>query len=613
MMRIRKFVLVVILSACALVSLAQAKFTTVINEKEVSKNDYLHVEYIVENASSVESLNAPAFNGFTVVSGPMQQNGMSIVNGAVSKYEGVTYVLKPSATGRFIIPGATAVVDGKQLRSNSVPITVTNAPSRQSAPSVNPLFGLGMPDEAPEVDEEYVLRKEDSAPEKIKDNLLVKLDVNKTSCYAGEPVVATYKLYSRLKSESRVTKRPSLSQFSVYDMVQPEANSPTIERLNGKAYNVHIIRKVQLYPLQDGRFDLDPVEVDNTVRFLRLEGNNTKLSMQQLLDNYMNGVTDGKIEEQQVTLASKPITINVKPLPVAGRPTSFDGAVGKFTLTALVPKLDIAANETAVLQVVLKGQGNLTLINAPQVQWPQQVEGYDPTVKENLDKTVCPISGSKLFEYSFTPKKEGRLIIPPVEFSYFDPAANSYKTVRTDSIAIDVSRAAKKRAASFKGTGGTPAPADPSGWMKILVAVGLIVTALLYMFFLRRRSKARKKAATVAAPVINEPQTPVHTDPLEGARLALAAVNSQLFYKETGKATWQMLAERFSLTSSQLNKPVVIRLLQARGNAAETIQLLEQVLGDCELALYTPVHTENDMRKTLEKATQLQAELAKAG
>src|SRR3954469_6738335 len=81
-------------------AIGQAKFSTVIDEKEVGKGDYVQVQYIVENASSVESITAPAFPGFTVVSGPMQQNGMSIINGAVSRYEGVTYVLKPAATGK---------------------------------------------------------------------------------------------------------------------------------------------------------------------------------------------------------------------------------------------------------------------------------------------------------------------------------------------------------------------------------------------------------------------------------------------------------------------------------------------------------------------------------
>ena len=76
------------------------------------------------------------------------------------------------------------------------------------------------------------------------------------------------------------------------------------------------------------------------------------------------------------------------------------------------------------------------------------------------------------------------------------------------------------------------------------------------------------------------------------------------------KINSQILSEKFQLTSSQLNKPVIVRLLQQSNAPLETIPLLERVLNDCELALYTPVHTENDMRITLEKAEQLKKLLA---
>jgi len=592
-------------------AIAQAKFSTVIDEKEVGKGDYIQVQYIVENASTVESLTPPAFNGFTVVSGPMQQNGMSIINGAVSKYEGITYVLKPLATGKFVIGGATAVVDGKQVRSSSVTVTVTNAPPKPSNISNNPFFGLSVPEEAPEVNEEYILRKGESAVEKIKNNLLVKLDVSKTSCYVGEPIVATYKLYSRVRSESRVTKRPSLSQFSVYDMVQPEANNPSVEKLNGKLFTTHIIRKVQLYPLQDGSFDLDPLEVDNTVSFLRMENDNSnKISMQQLMNDYMNGVSDGKLEEQQVSLASKPVTITVKPLPLTGKPFSFDGAVGKFTISASIPKMQIAAGETAALQVILKGQGNMTLINAPQIQWPTGTEGYEPTVKESLDKTVAPISGSKLFEYTFTAKQAGTVVIPPIEFSYFDPAANAYKIIHTDSIVAQISQSLKK-SKPFTTDKKQDIDGDGLRLSKLLWILPVLAIAVLVLLLTGKKKKAVKRPSGIipVAPV-SEQTTPHAADPFEGARHALAAVNSQLFYKETGRATWQILSEKFHLTSSELSKPVVVRLLQQSNAPVETIQLLEKVLNDCELALYTPVHTENDMRITLEKAEQLEKLLA---
>jgi len=596
-----------LLSAC-LPAFAQVKFTTVVSEKELGKEDYLQVEYVVENAGTVESLTPPAFSGFTVVSGPVQQTGMSIVNGATSKSEGISYVLKPTATGRFTIAGASAVVDGKTLRSNSVQVTVTNAAPKTPNVNNSPFLGLNLPEEMPEVDEEYVLRKGESAADKIKNNLFARLEVSKTSCYAGEPIVATYKLYSRLKSESRVTKRPSLSQFSVYDMVQPEAGNPTVEKINGKLYNAHIIRKVQLYPLQDGSFVLDPVEVDNTVRFLRLEGNGNKISMQQMLDDYMNGVTDGKMEEQKIMVTSKPVTITVKPLPAAGKPASFDGAVGKFTIASFVPQMEIPANETAVMNVVLKGQGNLPLINAPQVQWPAGVEGFEPTVKEDIDRTVAPINGTKMFQFSFIAKKEGPMLIPAVAFSYFDPAAAVYKTIRTDSVVVNISKPLKKPAQMKTASSNDHEPAF--NWRKLLWLSPLAVLIMLAIGYklLRKKTAAPPKTFATTQPLA-EKTAVAAADPFEAAKFALAAVNSQLFYRETGKASWQILADKFNLTSSQLNKPVVVRLLQQHNASPETIQLLESVLSDCELALYTPVHTENDMRQTLEKAEKLELQL----
>jgi BatD DUF11 like domain len=608
-MCIRKFLLLCCLLPAACLSLpAQVKFSTIINEKEIGKNDYVQVEYVVENAKSVEQLTAPAFNGFTIVSGPMQQNGMSIINGAVSKYEGLSFVLKPTAVGKATIAGATATVDGKQMRSNSVTILVTNASSTQSNPNTSP-FGLTVPEEVPEVNEEYLLRKGENAADKIKNNLLVKLDVSKTSCYAGEPIVATYKLCSRLKSESRVTKRPTLTQFSVYDMVQPEANNPSIEKINGKLFNVHTIRKVQLYPLQDGSFELDPVELDNTVRFIRTdESGSNKNSSQQLLDEYMNGLTQGKLEEQRITLSSKPVTITVKPLPSAGKPVSFDGAVGKrFTISASLAQSHIAANETVLLNVEIKGEGNLPLINAPQVIWPPAIEGEEASVKENIDKTVSPITGSKLFQYPFTVKQAGKIIIPSIEFSYFDPSKNVYKTIKTDSITADISKGSKKttRAATHV----TNIPDNSFDWKKLLWILPVLIVTILGWLFGRKKNKPVKKETAIIPAMIVTDKLKITADPFETAKAALAAGNSQLFYKELGKAVWRILSEKLHITSSQLNKPVVTALLRQRGISATTIQELAAVLLDCEMALYTPVHSETDMKVTLDRAERVTVDL----
>jgi hypothetical protein len=276
---------------------------------------------------------------------------------------------------------------------------------------------------------------------------------------------------------------------------------------------------------------------------------------------------------------------------------------------ATVPKMEISAAETVELDVLLKGEGNLPLINAPGVNWPAGMEGFEPVVKENIDKTVSPISGSKMFQYSFSVKQPGRITIPPVAFSFFDPAANAYKTIQTDSIQLDIKKAiSKEKNTGETNTGKTGAAKEPDYkiflWLLLFVAFAVLVI----LFKQKKKIPLKQAAATPAADASQEVPVPP-ADKFEAARYALSAVNSQLFYRETGRALWQILQEKFKLTSSQLSKPVVLRLLQQANAPATTILLLENVLNECELALYTPVHTENDMRQTLEKAERLAREI----
>ena len=87
--------------------------------------------------------------------------------------------------------------------------------------------------------DDYILRTDENVAEKIAKNIFIKLEVDKSSCYVSEPVVVTYKLYTRLKSESSIIKNPSFNGFSVIDLVPPGSSHYTIERLNGREYNVY--------------------------------------------------------------------------------------------------------------------------------------------------------------------------------------------------------------------------------------------------------------------------------------------------------------------------------------------------------------------------------------
>ena len=118
--------------------------------------DYVQIQYKIENAKQIDNLQTPDFPGFSVVEGPNQSTGMSVVNGVVSQSQSVNFVLQPKHAGKFSIPGATATIDGKQMHSNPVQVNVRNVKTYGSAQplnSFNPMPDPGWPSAEPDADE----------------------------------------------------------------------------------------------------------------------------------------------------------------------------------------------------------------------------------------------------------------------------------------------------------------------------------------------------------------------------------------------------------------------------------------------------------------------------
>ncbi|HMH22616.1 MAG TPA: BatD family protein [Puia sp.] len=651
---IRSSLIVLIALLPGLLVSGQVKFTTIADRQEIGRGEYLQVEFVVENAKQIDQLNPPDFPGFHVVQGPIQSSGMSIVNGNMSQYKALSFILQPVKTGKFTIGGAGAVVDGKPMRSNSITVTVNasagngssgnSGGNNPSSGGVNPntIFPqMNWPDppggDPTDIDREYMLRPGDNIKEKIRKNLFVKVQVDKTSCYVGEPIVATYKLYSRLSSESRVTKRPSLNGFSVYDMVDPSSDASSIEKVNGRPFTVHIIRKTQLIPLQAGTIDLDPVEVENTVHFVKgsrqdhAGGGN---SLRDLFDRMSDDNATGPELEENVVLDTKPLAITIKPLPEENKPADYNGAVGNFSILAsLSNNKNISVRDDATLKVVVKGGGNLPIINAPSVTWPSGIEAYEPTAKEDLNKTTVPMSGSKSFEYVFSPRVAGRYTIPSIPFSYFDPASHTYKKVQSAPIDFQVDAAVKKNGTSAR-LAPAPATVAPSSGVKnfiqqhleslfaILILSGLAYYLLRQNLRLRTAEKQQQAAAAVQAVTAKHP-TPsregalareekgyysrpvIAADPLQDSRLLLANGDYKGFYRELNRAVWKAVSEKLNLPSSELNKYNMAKQLQARGWDADTTRSLDNLLNECEMNLYTPAYDPYNMQQLLRQAETL--------
>jgi hypothetical protein len=410
--------------------------------------------------------------------------------------------------------------------------------------------------------------------------------------------MATYKLCSRLKSESRIMKRPSLNGFSVYDMMDPSDNNLRVENINGKNFNVHIIRRSQLFPLQAGSFTLDPVELDNKIQFVRVDAaapSRSRNPMQRIMEEFFGREEHGEVEERSVTLRSNPVTITVKPLPQENKPADFKGAVGKFTIQAELKNKTIPAGDAALLEVVIQGTGNLPVVNAPDITLPSGMEAFDPVVKDNINKTAYPLKGSKTFDYTFIAHDTGSFTIPPVQFSYFDPATASYKTITSGPFAIRILKGNKP----YNGTASAPGAevkATPAaqGWKDILssslimlLLIVLLLGIIIYLLIKNRNAgrKMLQPEVTVTKPVVEEvPVKVTAPDPLQEAKLALHLGRSQEFYSEINKA----MRKAAALKGDSLDK--------------EAMQEMEAIRRECEIALYTPGYEDKDRQLILERA-----------
>lgn len=600
----------------------QVKAIASANKNIILQDELIKLQFNIENADEVQQFVPPSFKGCKIVEGPHHTAGTSAINGVVNNYVSFVYIIQPEVPGNYSLSGASAKINNRRFVFNTIRFKVNQAKHNNNQYN----FQSQRYDDVLQQNlySDYILRKGEDIHNKIRQNLFIKVDVNKNHCYEGEPVVATYKLYTRLRSESKVSKRPSFNGFSVYDIVDPSSVPSTIETLNGKDFNVYLIRKSQLFPLQSGILELDPAEVENSISFLSAEKamKDKGAHLPELLRSFeSDDVSHEGIVTENVNIKSNPLAVTVKALPASAKPSSFNGAVGDFSIEATINKNEITLNDAAVLRIIIKGEGNFGIINAPAVHWPKDIEAYEPEIKEDVLRTVVPMRGYKTFAFTVMPKRTGKIKIAPVEFSYFDPQVNQYKTAKTDSIFINAVPAAQKNL--YNGSAVTEKENTKIKtnrfWIMgvaagLLVLFGFILFRYIRLPFSAPAAKVVKKDSRLETMPVNqeELQPAFLSNPLFRTRLMLIQQNGQGFYSELGKALWNYMNERLQIPpGTHLSKKNIEEQLKIKGFDDIIIAQFQLLAQQCEVALYTPVINEAEMQSVYDLAEDLLDSISK--
>lgn len=559
----------------------------------------------------------PEIRNFDVLSGPSQgsSSNISVINGKVTQTVSYTYtfLLQAPKAGTFTIPPASITVDGKKYQSNSLTIQVIDQGGGQQAqPRQNTRPRSTQPGTAGSISESDVF---------------LRAVISKNNLTLGEQAIITYKLYTRIPlSLQGIDKIPANTGFWSQDLLKDKDKYVQYDEvINGSKYMVAEIRKVAIFPQQTGKLTIDPLQVDVLAQVAvqtRSPFDDDPFFNDPFFKNFFDSSPFGQsVQNIQKTLKSNPVTVAISPLPSAGKPIDFTGAVGNFTLRSNIDHNQVKANEAITFRYTVSGSGNLSLIEKPGVVFPPDFEVYDPKIVDNINATSSGISGSRTFEYLLIPRVPGDFTIKPVPFTYFDLSKRSYTTLSSPQFNISVSKGEGTEAGVVTGVAKEDIKYIGNDIRYIHHNVNNLRQAgkgffgswffwflfflpfLLFTIFLlvwRKQLQLRGNTGLMR----NRKANKVAAARLRKAKTFLEQKKQEPFYDEVSQALWGYISDKFNIPLSELSLETAQVSLQQRNVDEQISNRFIETLQHCEFARFAPGDKEAIMTETYNQALQ---------
>jgi hypothetical protein len=208
-------------------------------------------------------------------------------------------------------------------------------------------------------------------------------------------------------------------------------------------------------------------------------------------------------QEERFALTSRADTLAVRPLPAAGRPAGFTGAIGAgLVLDRSVTPAASRVGEAVTVELSLTGEGNTALWPAPVLRWPPGARAYADKVEERVITTEGRVGGTKTFRYLVVPDSVGALVLPAVHYEYFDLTAQRYLAAALPAGSVSVAPGGQSATSTALPPpllpGGSPSVAwrlghavPDWGWLLLLLAPPLLVLLRGRWSLPRRRAPVR--------------------------------------------------------------------------------------------------------------------------
>lgn len=568
---------------------AQLQLEVVTAPKELYANEPFTLQFTIKGTTHIRQFRQPTHENMRYIGGPFQSASEHKINGKVSREFSVSFTVVINQPGKFTLPPAMVRTEEDVQSFPELKLNILSGRRLNTSNSRKPANPFQSEEEWP------TDRK--ALEQKIRNEVFIRLETDKTTCYNGEPLIAEYKLYSRLKCDSKLTRNPSFNGFSVTDIPQENEGEEKTDTIDGKEYNVYTIRKVQLIPLQTGTLTIENAVLENNV-YLIPQG----VSLDPFDPNYDPFLTNVKVHRVQLT--SNEATVKVLPLP-AHPPAGFNGAVGDFTFNATLMQYVFPVQKEGKLVLEVQGSGNLQLLTPPAIEWPEELEPLEAVIQDDVGLTAENISGSRRFIIPFLVRTPGEYTLPAASFTVFNPVKKNYETLTAPALEMHVLAATDEP---------NPIATTANTSLSRNVLFILSGTALLLLvtvaFVLFRRKKSKIKSAPVSIADAEAPQvvTPEPEDIFTQSRLALQPGNEHAFYKSLHQEFKHHLCTKLHLPL-YTDTATIANTLDKQGVPETLHQATVQLLQELEMNMYAPITPAHQPADVLDRAMELTTSL----
>ena len=327
---------------------------------------------------------------FKIVSGPSQSTNMQWINGKMSSNYSLTWTIIPKKKGQLEIPILDIKVNNKSFKSKPIKISV--------------------------LDRSNASIKNNKTPDR---KFFIEAKVDNLNPYRGEQITITYTLYTKTDlSGFDILELPRYQSFWTQELYSPSNLQLKESWIGNDKWYGSVVKKIALFPTKSGKIEIEPM---TAVVGVREKGRRSFFFS----------------SSKEYTVSTNSLSLDVIPLPKTNLGRS--GSVGIWDINKKIKSKQVKQDEAISLLITIEGSGNIKTVDIQDIIFPRELEVFDPEINIKQNDLTDKVSGKKTIEYILIPRYSGEIIIPEINFLYFDLEQKKWVIKRTEKIYLNVS------------------------------------------------------------------------------------------------------------------------------------------------------------------------------